>query len=104
MKLVHAVTLNEAEPVTTATIDHDATVIEAHKKEARAHYKGGRGYQPAIAVWAETSLVLADEFRDGNVPAGMSNLPLIARAFAALPEGVTTRSFAPTPPATTSMC
>ena len=93
MKLVHAVTLNEAEPVTTATIDHDATVIEAHKKEARAHYKGGRGYQPAIAVWAETSLVLADEFRDGNVPAGMSNLPLIARAFAALPEGVTTRFF-----------
>jgi hypothetical protein len=93
VKLVHAVALNEAEPVTTATIDHDATVIEAHKKEARGHYKGGRGYQPAIAVWAETSLVLANEFRDGNVPAGMSNVPLIARAFAALPESVTTRFF-----------
>jgi hypothetical protein len=93
VKLVHAVALNEQSPITTATIDHDATVIEAHKKEARAHYKGGRGYQPSIAVWAETSLVLADEFRDGNVPAGMSNVPLIARAFAALPESVTTRLF-----------
>jgi hypothetical protein len=92
-KFVHAVALNEPEPVMTATVDHDATVIEAHKKEARAHYKGGRGYQPAIAVWAETSLVVADEFRDGNVPAGMGNVPLIARAFGALPESVTTRYF-----------
>lgn len=92
-ELVRAVALNEKEPIATATIDHDATVIEAHKKEARAHYKGGRGYQPAIAVWAETSLVVADEFRDGNVPAGMSNVPLIARAFAALPESITERLF-----------
>lgn len=93
VRLVHAIAKNEPEPVTTATIDHDATIIEAHKREALAHYKGGRGYQPAIAVWAETTLVLADEFRDGNVPAGMSNVPLIARAFAALPETVTERFF-----------
>ena len=30
-----------------------------------------RGYQPMLAVWAETGLVLADQFRDGNVPAIM---------------------------------
>jgi hypothetical protein len=72
-----------------ATLDHDATVIEAHKKQALWHYKGGRGYQPAAIYWAEQDLVLADEFRDGNVPAGMSNLPLIRRGFQALPETVT---------------
>ena len=91
--LVHAVAKNESTPVHVATIDHDATFIEAHKVLALQHYKGGRGYQPASAVWAETMLVLADEFRDGNVPAGMSNLPLIERAFASLPDSVTERYF-----------
>ena len=52
-----------------ATIDQDATIIESHKKAAYSHYKGGRGYQPMLALWAEADLVVADEFRDGNVPA-----------------------------------
>ena len=51
-----------------ATVDQDATIIESHKKAAQFHYEGGRGYQPMVAVWAEADLVLADEFRDGNVP------------------------------------
>ncbi len=93
VKFVQAVAKNEPVPITRATVDHDATVIEAHKKEARAHDKGGRGYQPSLAMWAETGLVLADEFRDGNVPAGMNNLPLIERAFAVLPASVTERFF-----------
>ncbi|MSP59744.1 MAG: hypothetical protein EXR72_05270 [Myxococcales bacterium] len=53
------------------TVDQDATIQESRKKEALPHYEGGRGYQSMVAVWAETLLVLADEFRDGNVPAGM---------------------------------
>jgi hypothetical protein len=32
--------------ITRATLDHDATVCESHKREAKAHYKDGRGYQP----------------------------------------------------------
>jgi len=71
-----------------ATLDHDATIQESHKKEALAHYKGGRGYQPAAIYWVEQDLVLADEYRDGNVPAGMSNLPIIKRGFQALPATV----------------
>jgi hypothetical protein len=70
------------------TVDQDATIQQSHKKEALPHYEGGRGYQPMIAVWAETQLVLADEFRDGNVPAGMEPLTVAKRAFAALPETV----------------
>ena len=74
---------------TTATLDHDATIVESHKREALPHYKGGCGYQPAVIYWAEQDLIVGDEFRDGNVPAGMQNLPLIQRGFAALPGSVT---------------
>jgi hypothetical protein len=52
----------------------DASIIESRKREAFWHYDGGRGYQPEIAVWAETGLILADEFRDGNAPAGFDPL------------------------------
>jgi len=78
---------------TTATLDHDATIQESHKREARPHYKGGRGYQPTAVYWGEQDLVVADEYRDGNVGAGMATLPLIQRAFASLPSTVTTFAF-----------
>jgi len=76
-----------------ATLDHDATIQESHKQESLAHYKGGRGYQPAVIYWAEQDLVVADEYRDGNVPAGMDNLRLIQRGFASLPATVTEYGF-----------
>jgi hypothetical protein len=76
-----------------ATIDQDATIIESHKRAALPHYEGGRGYQPMVAVWAEADLVVADEFRDGNVPAKQEPLTCARMAFAALPETVRTRYF-----------
>lgn len=72
-----------------ATLDHDATIIESHKRAALPHYKGGRGFQPAAVYWAEQDVVIADEYRDGNVPAAMGNLPLIRHAFASLPTSIT---------------
>jgi hypothetical protein len=76
-----------------ATVDQDATIIESHKQAAYAHYDEGRGYQPMVAVWAEADLVLADEFRDGNVPAKQDPLTCAQLAFAALPENITERYF-----------
>jgi hypothetical protein len=73
-----------------ATVDQDATIIESRKQEALRSYEGERGYQPMLAVWAEMNVVLADEFRDGNVPAMMEPLTVAQKAFAALPETVTT--------------
>jgi hypothetical protein len=78
---------------TKATLDHDATLQESHKREAFPHYQGGRGYQPAAIYWVEQDLVVADEYRDGNVPAGMDTLPLIQRGFASLPATVTEYAF-----------
>jgi hypothetical protein len=64
-----------------ATVDLDATIIESYKREAQPTYQGGSGYQPMLALWAEMNLVLADEFRDGNVPAQKEPLRVARRAF-----------------------
>jgi len=77
----------------TATIDHDGTIIEAHKREALVAYEGTRGYQPLVAVWVEEDLIVADEFRDGNVPGNKDPLTSVRRAFAALPAWVEKRYF-----------
>ena len=76
-----------------ATIDQDATIIESHKMAAYPHYQGGRGYQPMVAVWAEADLIVADEFRYGNVPANQEPLSCCRMAFGALPKGVNERYF-----------
>jgi hypothetical protein len=73
-----------------ATVDQDATIIASHKREALCTYEGEQGYQPMLAVWAEMDVVLADEFRDGNVPAMMNPLNVAKKAFAALPGTVNT--------------
>lgn len=89
--LVHALAAQER--VTCATLDHDATIQESQKREALPHYKGGRGYPPVAVLWSELDVVVGDEYRDGNVPAAMGNLPLIQRSFASLPETITERFF-----------
>lgn len=76
-----------------ATIDHDGTIIESHKREAMVCYEGTRGYQPLLAVWAEQQLVLMDEFRDGNVPGGKGPVESVRRAFSVLPTWVKQRYF-----------
>jgi hypothetical protein len=83
----------QGQPQTIATVDQDATIIESHKRSALAHYEGGRGYQPMLAVWAEADLVLADEWRDGNVPAQQAPLTCAQWAFAALPGWIKARYF-----------
>jgi hypothetical protein len=83
----------QAQPLRLATVDQDATIIESHKEKALAHYEGGRGYQPMVGVWAEADLVLADEFRDGNVPAQQEPLNCAKLAFAALPDNIQQRYF-----------
>ena len=72
-------------PQKIATLDIDATVIPSCKRAAKRAYDGERGYQPVLVLWVEQDVIIADEFRDGNVPAGMGNLRIIGRAVAALP-------------------
>ncbi len=72
----------------TATLDVDATILESDKRTAAITYEGTRGYQPVIVLWAEQDLIVHDEFRDGNVPAGCGNRRILERAVLALPGGV----------------
>ena len=83
----------QGQALTVATVDQDATIIESHKQAALYHYEGGRGYQPMVAIWAEADLVLADEWRDGNVPARQAPLTCAQWAFAALPATIKQRFF-----------
>lgn len=71
-----------------ATLDVDATILESSKRASKPTYDGRRGYQPVFVLWAEQDLVVADEFRDGNVPAGSGNLRVVQKAVAALPAGI----------------
>ena len=73
-------------PGPTVTLDVDAHLVEASKQSALRTYEGFRGYQPLLVSWAETGLVVADEFRDGNVPASQRIKELVDTAFAALPH------------------
>ncbi len=67
------------------TLDVDAHLVESSKSTALMSYEGYRAYQPLLVVWAETGLILADQFRDGNVPAGENIKGLVDLAYAALP-------------------
>jgi len=78
---------------TRATIDHDGTIIESHKRDATVAYEGTRGFQPLVAVWAEEQLIVADEFRDGNVAGGEDPLSSVRRAMGNLPPWVKERYF-----------
>ncbi len=62
-------------------------MIHCDKRAAKRTYDGNRGYQPVLALWAEQDVIVADEFRDGNVPAGAGNLRVVEKALAALPGG-----------------
>ena len=85
-----AASVQKRNPIGTATLDMDATLIVTQKKEALFSYKGFKAYQPLNTFWAEQGLLLHTEFRDGNVPAGHEQLRVFIRALSFLPEGIKT--------------
>jgi hypothetical protein len=77
------------QPGRAVTLDVDTHLVESSKRSALPTYEGFRGYQPLLVEWAETGLVLADEFRDCNVPASRNIAELVDAAYAALPARAT---------------
>ena len=74
-------------PEPYVTLDVDAQLVETAKREALYCYEGYRAFQPMEVCWAETGLVLADEFRDGNVPAGKGIKRIVDEAYEMQPQG-----------------
>jgi hypothetical protein len=73
----------------TATLDVDATLVESHKDATTVAYDGTRGSQPVVVLWAEQDVILHDQFRDGQVPAGCGHGRVLEQAVATLPQGIT---------------
>jgi len=69
------------------TMDSDATIIEAEKEEAKWTYKKEKGYQPLLGFISGIGLMIADEFRDGNIPAGAGAPEFLKYCESMMPEG-----------------
>jgi hypothetical protein len=68
------------------TLDLDATLIETHKREALYSYEGTKAYQPMNVYSPELSMVIAHEFRDGNVSPAEGYQRLVERCKTILPQ------------------
>jgi len=72
-------------PSAEITLDVDTQLIETNKAEAKYCYEGYKANQAMQVCWGETLIVLADEFRDGNVPPGKDIERVVDEAFEVLP-------------------
>jgi hypothetical protein len=79
-------------------LDVDATLIESEKEAAQWSYKKIKGYQPMLGLLQEgghwggaagplRGLIVTDEFRDGNVPAGAGAVAFVKSCQEKLPPG-----------------
>lgn len=76
----------------TVTIENDATQVESSKDEAKWTYQGVKGYMPVVGIIAELGIIIADEFRDGNVAPNSKALEFFKRCEKAVPEGIKVRT------------
>jgi hypothetical protein len=79
--------VHQVKPSWEVTLDVDAHLVETAKTHARYCYEGYRAFQPMEVSWAETGLVLADEFREGNVSPGRGIKEIVDEAYDRLPSG-----------------
>jgi len=74
-------------PAWDVTLDVDVQLVETTKEGARHCYEGYKAFQSAKVCWAETMLVLGDEFRQGNVSPSRDVTRLVDEAYEMLPPG-----------------
>jgi hypothetical protein len=79
--------VSNLKPGAEITLDVDTQNIETAKSKAQYCYEGYKAFQAMKVCWAETLLVLADEFRAGNVHPGKDIRRLVDEAVAILPAG-----------------
>lgn len=77
--------IEKMKPGQDVTLDVDAHLVETNKANAFYCYDGYKAFQPIEVEWAETGLVLAEEFRQGNVLAGRDIKRVVDEAFDMLP-------------------
>jgi hypothetical protein len=80
--------LQQNNPVNTATLDMDATLVESQKRDALFGYKKFKGYQGFNTWWWEQQVFVHTDFRDANVPAAHANVSVLETALDKLPTGI----------------
>lgn len=76
-------------------LDTDATIIESEKKAAQWTYQKVKGYQPLLGFLHPADrqsrdvggIIIADEFREGNEPAGAKAVAFLQRCARKVPSG-----------------
>jgi len=79
--------MRNVNPGLEVTLDVDTQLVETYKAEAKYCYEHYKAYQAMKVVWAETMLILNDEFRDGNVSAGKDLKRIVDESVDMLPAG-----------------
>ena len=74
-------------PGNEVTLDVDTQFVETYKADAEYCYEHYKAFQTMKVVWAETMLLVNDEFRDGNVSAGKDIKRIIDESVEVLPPG-----------------
>jgi len=72
------------------TLDQDATVVKTYKHKALYGYMGFKAYQPVNVYSKELDAIIHTEFRDGNVPAKMNLMEMLATSINTLPQSIET--------------
>jgi hypothetical protein len=79
--------IQKIKPGQEITLDVDAHLVETSKANAFYCYDGRKAYQPIDVEWSDIGLVLAEEFRQGNVLVGMDIKRIVDEAYDMLPLG-----------------
>jgi len=69
------------------TLDVDATIIEANKRDAQVAYEGTRGYQPMLGFLFELRWLIREQMRAANVPAQAGAVEFIRACQRQMPRG-----------------
>lgn len=77
--------IRNLKPGLEVTLDVDTQLVETYKADAQYCYEHYKAFQAMKVVWAETMLVVNDEFRDGNVSAGKDIKRVVDEAAEMLP-------------------
>jgi hypothetical protein len=75
-------------PVQCITLDQDATFIPTEAKEALFSYKKERAYEALNIYCPQYDIIVATQFRDGNVTPGFGQLEQLKEVISNIPAGV----------------
>jgi hypothetical protein len=84
-KTILKATLNQSKHI---TLDIDATEVIANKTDTQWTYNNNKGFMPMVGHIAQTSQIVATDFRTGNTSPNKDNLGFIKQCQSGLPSGI----------------